>query len=174
MTSVVVLAQFAAVLLAAFALWSIRHEVLATATTYPAWAVAPALAIVVAAVLLVVSPGKRVELWLAAIVLGLAAGAFAGWLLKINRDAGQSLIRVPPTWDGAGAAAALLVLAIARFVTSNLLDRQSGKFGVLGAAAAFLAAYLTARYLVARFYKIPRAIHLDMIHGKDPGRTLIG
>jgi hypothetical protein len=66
------------------------------------------------------------------------------------------------------------VLTIARFVTSNLMDRQSGKFGVLGAAAAFLAAYLAARYLVARFYKIPRAIHLDMIRGKDPGRTLIG
>jgi len=171
MTSIV---QLAAVLLAALALWSIRHELAATATTYPAWAVTPALAIVVAAILLVVSPGKRVELWLAAIVIGLAAGAFAGWLLKINRDAGQELIRVPRTWDGAGAAAALLVLTLARFVTSNLMDRQSGRFGVLGAAAAFLAAYLTARYLVARFYRIPRAIHLDMIRGRDPGRTLIG
>lgn len=174
MTSVVLLVQLAAVLLAAFALWSIRHEFAATATTYPAWITTPALAVVVAAILLFVSPGKRVELWLAAIVIGLALGAFAGWLLKINRDAGQELIRVPRTWDGVGATTALLVLTVARFVTSNLMNRQSGKFGVLGAAAAFLAAYLVARYLIARFYKIPRAIHLDMIHGRDPGRTLIG
>jgi len=86
---------------------------------------------------------------------------------------GQQLLRVPRTWDGAGAAALLLVLTLARFVTSQLMVRESGKFGVLGAAAAFLAAYLAARYVVARLYKVPRAIHLDMIRGRNPHRTLI-
>lgn len=80
---------------------------------------------------------------------------------------------VPRTWDGAGAAALLLLLTLARLVTSNLMDRPSGKFGVLGAAAAFLAAYLAARYVIARIFKIPRSIHLDMIKGHNPGRTLI-
>ncbi len=173
MKSVVLLSQLVALLLAALALWSIRHEVNERATTRLAWVVTPALAIVVAAVLLIVSPGKRYELWVAAIAFGLMTGAAAGALLKINQDVGLGLLRVPRTWDGAGAAALLLLLALARFVTSNLMARESGKYGVLGAAAAFLAAYLAARYIVARFFKAPRAIHLDMIRGRNPHRTLI-
>ena len=161
------------VLLAALALWSIRHEYTQRATKYRVWAYTPALAVAVAAMLLIVSPGKRYELWVLAIVVGLAGGALAGLMLKINRDYGLGLIRVPRTWDGAGAAALLLLLTLARLVTSNLMNRQSGKFGVLGAAAALLAAYLVARYLVARFYKSPRAIHLDMRLGKNPQRTLV-
>lgn len=173
MKSVVLLSQLAAVGLAALALWSIRHELTEKATTRLAWMATPALAIVVAAVLLIVSPGKRYELWVAAIAIGLAIGAVAGAMMKINQDVGLGLLRVPRTWDGAAAAALLLLLALARFVTSNLMARESGKFGVLGAAAAFLAAYLAARYIVARVYKVPRAIHLDMIRGKNPHRTLI-
>ena len=164
--------HLAAVLLAALALWSIRHELTERATARLAWAVTPALAIVVAAILLIVSPGKRYELWVAAIVIGLLLGAFAGLLLKVNRDYGQGLVRVARAWDGAGAAA-LLLLTLARVVTSHLMNRSSGKFGVLGAAAALLAAYLAARYLVERFYKSPRAIHLDMTLGKNPKRTLV-
>ena len=165
--------NLAAVLLAALALWSIRHEYTERATTRLAWAATPALAVVVAAILLIVSPGKRYELWVAAIFIGFIVGALAGLLLKINRDYGQQLLRVPRTWDGTVAATLLLLLTLARVVTSNLMNRESGKFGVLGAAAAFLAAYLTGRYLVARFHKSPRAIHLDMTLGKNPKRTLI-
>ena len=36
-----------------------------------------------------------------------------------------------------------------------------------------LAAYLAARYVIARIFKIPRSIHLDMIKGRNPGRTLV-
>ena len=173
MKSVVLVANLAAVALAALALWSIRHELTERATTRLAWVATPALAIVVAALLLIVSPGKRYELWVAAIVVGLLLGALAGALMKINQDVGLVLLRVPRTWDGASAAALLLLLTLARVVTSNLMDRQSGKFGVLGAAAAFLAAYLAARYVVARIFKVPRSIHLDMIRGRNPGRTLV-
>lgn len=165
--------NLAAMLLAAVGLWSIRHEFTEKATMPLAWAITPALAIVVAAILLIVSPGKRYELWVAAIVIGLGLGALMGLTLKVNRDYGLGLIRVPRTWDGAAAAALLLLLTLARLVTSNLMNRQSGKFGVLGAAAAFLAAYLVARYLIARFYKSPRAIHLDMRLGENPQRTLV-
>lgn len=170
----VVVAQLIAVLLAALVLWSLRHEIAGTATTLGGWALPPVLALVVMALLLAVSPGKRYELWVIAFVIGLAPGAFAGWLLKLNRDAGKQLMRVPFTWDGAAAAAGLLVLTIARFVTTNLMDRPSGKFGVLGAAAIVLTAYLVGRWLVARFYKFPNAIHLDMRQGENPGRTLAG
>jgi hypothetical protein len=165
--------NLAAMLLASLGLWSIRHELTEKATMPLAWAITPALAIVVAAILLIVSPGKRYELWVAAIVIGLGLGALMGLTLKVNRDYGLGLIRVPRTWDGAAAAALLLLLTLARLVTSNLMNRQSGKFGVLGAAAAFLAAYLVARYLIARFYKSPRAIHLDMRLGENPQRTLV-
>ena len=106
------ISQLAAVVLAALALWSIRHELSEKPTTRIAWAVTPALAIVVAVTLLIVSPGKRYELWVAAIVIGLALGAIAGATLKINQDFGKRLIRVPRTWDGAGAAALLLLLSL--------------------------------------------------------------
>jgi hypothetical protein len=165
--------QLAAIVLAALALWSIRHELNERATTRLAWAVTPALAIVVAAILLIVSPGKRYELWVAAIMVGLLAGAFAGMWLKVNRDYGQRLVRVARAWDGTAAALLLLLLTLARMVTSQLMVRESGRFGVLGASAVFLAAYLAGRYLVARFYKSPRAIHLDMMLGKNPKRTLV-
>ena len=173
MTSALTFFHLAAVILAALALWSLQHEYSQKATTRPVWAIAPALAIVVAAVLLFASPGKRFELWAAAIVVGLALGAFMGTQVKVNQDVGLKLVRVPRTWDGLAAAALLLALALARFVTSDLMGRESGKFGVLGAGAAFLAAYLASRYVVARFYKVPRSIHLDMIRGRDPNRTLI-
>jgi hypothetical protein len=165
--------HLAIVPLAAFVLWSMRHEFNENAVTRLQWAVPPLFAVVVAAVLLIVSPGKRFELWALAIVAGLVLGAVMGMTLKLNQDFAFKLMRVPRTWDGLAAAALLLLLALARFVSSELIERRSGKFGVLGAAAAFLAAYLVARYVIARFYKAPRAIHLDMHRGRNPGRTLI-
>jgi hypothetical protein len=173
MTSVLFIAHLAAVLLAALALWSMRNERTGKAATRLDWTLPPALAVLAAALLLIVSPGKRPELWIAAIVVGLMVGAAAGALLKVNQDHGRQLIRVPPVWDGMGAAALLLVLALVRFVTSSLMGRQSGGFGVLAAAATFLAAYLAARFIVVRFYKAPRSIHLDMARGQDPRRTLV-
>ena len=173
MKSVDPILHLAAVLLAALAVWSMRHEFTEKAVVRREWAFAPVLAVVVAAVLLIVSPGKRFELWAAAIVVGLGLGAGAGMLLKVNQDFGQLLMRVPRTWDGVGAAALLLLLALARFVTSDLMARPSGKFGVLGAGAAFLAAYLASRYIIVRFYKAPKSIHLDMLRGKNPNRTLV-
>jgi hypothetical protein len=100
-------------------------------------------------------------------------GAAVGTMLKINQDFGLKLMRVPRLWDGVGAAALLLLLALVRFVTSDLMARPSGNFGVLGAAAAFLAAYLAARFIILRFYKAPRSIHLDMVRGQNPRRTLV-
>src|SRR5213079_560158 len=105
MKSVLVVSHLTAVLLAALALWSMRHELTERAATRLEWAIPPALAIVVAAVLLIASPGKRFELWAAAIVAGLALGAAVGSMLKVNQDFGLLLIRVPRSWDGPGAAA---------------------------------------------------------------------
>ena len=172
MKSVFFLVHLSAVVLAALALWSMRHEAYEKAATRLEWALPAVLAVIVAAILLIVSPGKRFELWLAAIVIGLGLGAGAGALLKVNQDFGRLVIRVARSWDGLAAAALLLLAAVARFVTSELMDRPSGKFGVLGAGAAFLASYLAARYVVVRFYKAPRAIHLDMARGENPKRTL--
>ena len=70
-------------------------------------------------------------------------------------------------------ATLLLALAVVRFVSSNLTERKSGGYGVLAAAATFLAVYLAARFVVVRFYKVPRSIHLDMARGQNPRRTLV-
>ena len=59
-----------------------------------------------------------------------------------------------------------VLLALARVVTSDLMDRQSGNFGVLGAAAAFLAAYLVGRGITLHFYTARRSLHLDMVRGQ--------
>jgi hypothetical protein len=173
MTSVLFIGHLAAVLLAAVALWSMRNELSGKAAGRLDWMLPPVLAVLAAVVLQLVSPGKRVELWVAAIAAGLALGAGAGAMLRVNQDHGRGLIRVPPVWDGMGAAALLLLLALVRFVTSSLMGRQSGGFGVLAAGATFLAAYLAARFIVVRFYKAPRSIHLDMARGQDPRRTLV-
>src|SRR5471030_478461 len=116
-----------AVLLAAAALWSIRHEFTQRATTRLAWAFPPLFAVVAAAILLIVSPGKRVELWAAAIVIGFLIGLGAGTILKINQDFGLKLMRVQRSWDGVGAAILLLLLALARLVSSRSEERRVGK-----------------------------------------------
>ncbi|SEP50660.1 hypothetical protein SAMN02990966_07712 [Rhodospirillales bacterium URHD0017] len=171
-TSVLSVSYLVAVLLAGLALWTIRFEFGGKAATRLQWAAPAAFAVLAAAVLLAVSTGKRFELWAAVIVVGLVAGAVAGALKKVNQDHGRQLIRVPPAWDGVGATALLLLLALLRFVTSSLMGRQSSGFGVLAAGATFLAAYIAARFIVVRFYKAPKSIHLDMTHGRDPHRTL--
>src|SRR5262249_22313587 len=119
MMSVLFVAHLAAVLLAALALWSMRNEIGGEAATRLAWLRPAVFAVLTAVVLLAVSPGKRPELWLAAIAGGLLLGAGMGAILKVNQDHGRELIRIPPSWDGAGAAALLLLLALVRFVSSS-------------------------------------------------------
>jgi hypothetical protein len=160
-----------AVLLAALALWGMRHEISERAAAPLRWAWPPALAVVVAAILLVVSPGKRMELWVVCIGVGLVGGLAAGVILKGEKDFAQNLTRVYRTWDGVGAAAALLALAAIRFVTSDLMHRPSGGYGVLGAIAALLAAYLAGRVLTFLLYTAPRTIHYDMFPGQRRHRT---
>src|SRR4029453_5163387 len=152
MTNIHFISHLAAMLLAALALWSMRNEFTGKAATRLDWSFPPALAVLAALVLLIVSPGKRPELWIATIVAGLAIGPAAGAMLRVHREYGRKLIRVPPVWDGVGAAALLLVLALVRFVSSSLMGRQSGGFGVLAAGATFLAAFLAAPFIVLGFY----------------------
>lgn len=167
MQTMFLVAHLAAVLLAALALWSMRHELGETAADRFEWLFPPALAVVVAAVLLVVSPGKRFELWVIAIAVGFAIGLGAGMLPTAIKDFSLELVRIKRTWDGTIAAALILLLALARFVTSELMGRQSGGYGVLGAAAAFLAAYVAGRAITLLFYNAPRTIHLDMVRGQS-------
>jgi hypothetical protein len=167
--TVFLLAHLTAVLLAALALWSMRHELSERAATRLEWALPPALAITVAAILLIVSPGKRFELWTVGIVVGLAIGLVMGTTLTVIKDFARKLVRANRAWDGAAVAALLLLLTVARVITSDLMDRPSGKFGVLGAAAAFLAAYLAGRVITLQFYTAPKSIHLDMVRGERRG-----
>ena len=153
--------------MAALALWSMRRELSETASSRFEWGLPPALAVVKAAVLLIVSPGKRFELWAIAIAAGFEIGLAAGTLPRAIKDFALELVRIKRTWDGTIAAALLLLLALVRFVTTELMGRQSGGYGVLGAAAAFLAAYLTGRVITLLFYNAPRTIHLDMTRGQS-------
>ena len=76
-------------------------------------------------------------------------------------------MRVKRTWDGTIAAALLLLLALVRFVTTELMARPSDGYGVLGAATAFLAAYLTGRVITLLFYNAAKTTHLDMVRGQS-------
>jgi hypothetical protein len=162
-------AHLAAVLVAVLTLWSMRHEFTEKATPSLKWALPPALAVVVAAILLIVSPGKRFELWTVGIAAGFAIGLVMGTTPRAIKDFARGLVRIDRAWDGLAAAALLLLLTLARIVTSDLMDRPSGNFGVLGAAAAFLAAYLVGRAITLHFYTARRSLHLDMVRGQ--GRT---
>lgn len=158
-------AHLAAAFLAALALWSMRHELSETAANRFEWLLPPALAAATATLLLIVSPGKRFELWVIAIAVGLAGGLGAGMLPTAIKDFSLELVRIKRTWDGTMAAGLLLLLALVRLVTTELMGRRSGGYGVLGAAAAFLAAYLAGRVITLLFHNAPRTIHLDMIRG---------
>src|SRR5260221_28019 len=166
MKTILIVCHLAAILLAGLALWSMRHELTERAATRLEWAVPPALSVVVAAILLIVSPGKRFELWTVGIVAGFAIGLVMGTTPVVIKDFARELVRPSRTWDGVAASALLLLLTVARVVTSDLMDRPSGKFGVLGAAAAFVAAYLTGRVITLLFYTAPKSIHLDMVRGE--------
>ena len=157
-----------AVVLSAIALWSMRYELTEKPATRLQWAAPPALALVVAAILLFVSPGKRFELWTVAILIGLVMGLGAGIILKVDKDFERKLVRVQRAWDGVGAAMLLFLLAAARLVSSDFTNRHSGKYGVLGAIAVFLAVFLLGRVITMRYYTAPRSVHLDMTKGHKP------
>ena len=161
----------AAMVLAVLCLWSMRHEISERARTRLDWAVAPALALLAAGLLVIVSPGKRLELWALFIGGGLVAGLVVGMILVGEKDFAQNLVRVHRTWDGVAAAAALFLLALIRFVTTDLMHRQSSGFGVLAAIAAALAFYLVGRVLTFQLYTAPRSIHLDMVPGQKRHRA---
>lgn len=169
--NVLPVAHIAAVLLAVLALFSLRHELRETAVNVFDRLVPAMFAILAAAVLLIVSPGKRFELWLIAIGLGLVGGLVMGMTLQGAKDFGNNLIRVHRAWDGVAAASALVLLALLRLVTSDFTGRQSGGYGVLGALAAMLAAYLVGRVITFQFYTAPRTVHLDMFRGQKRART---
>ena len=162
-------AHLAAVLFAALCLWSMRHELSERAATRLEWALSPLFALIVAVILLIVSPGKRFELWTLAIGAGLGIGLVMGSTLTVIKDFARNLVRANRAWDGVIAAALLLLLALARVVTSDLMDRQSGKFGVLGASAVFLATYIIGRAITIHFYTARKSIHLDMVRGQRRG-----
>jgi hypothetical protein len=157
--------------MAMICLWSLRHELVERPVSGLGFARPAVLAILVAAALLIVSPGKRVELWAIAIVLGLFLGLGMGVILTAVKDYERRVVKVQRTWDGFGAAALLLLLAFGRLVTSDLMTRQSSKFGILGASASFLAAYICGRAITIWFYTAPRTIHLDMT---EDGRRKAG
>ena len=159
-------AHVTAVLLAALAVWSIRHELSETAASRLEWLLSPMFAVATAVILLVVSPGKRFELWVIAIAAGFAIGLGAGMLPVAIKDFSLELVRIKRTWDGTIAVSLLLLLALVRFVTTELMGRQSGGYGVLGAAAAFLAAFLAGRVIILLFYNAPRTVHLDQVRGR--------
>jgi hypothetical protein len=159
------------VVMAVICLWSLRHELVERPVSGLGFAWPAVLAILVAAALLIVSPGKRFELWVIAIVLGLFIGLGMGVILTAVKDYERRVVKVQRTWDGFGAAALLLLLAFARLVTSDLMTRQSSKFGILGASASFLAAYICGRAITIWFYTAPRTIHLDMT---EDGRRKAG
>jgi len=162
--------HLAAVGLAALALWSTRHEWAETAATRLDWALPAALAIAVATILLGVSPGKRIAFWILTVGTGAVLGGIAGFLLGrlngLERDTGHDLLRMRRTWDGAAAAGLLLLLASTRFVTSDVIHRHSAGFGVLGALAALLAAYLSARLITVKVVARWRAAYAHMARGE--------
>jgi hypothetical protein len=155
-----------AIVLAALALWAMRHEISERATSRFNWMLPVVFALAAAAVLLVVSPGKRPELWLLCIGGGFVIGLGAGLVQTPIKDFSRHLVLVHRTWDGVGASALLLLLAVMRFVTTDLMGRESHGFGVLGGLATALAAYLAGRLVTLQLYTARKSIHLDMVEGE--------
>ncbi len=168
MQILLLVAHLSAVLPAAVALWSMRHELSETARQSVRVAASSGI-----------RSGNR----------GGAADRVAGQAVRIVGDRDRPRLRdrtrrgnVADGHQGlfarvgahkahlgwhAGRGTAPLAGADARFVSTELMGRQSGGYGVLGAAAAFLAAYLAGRVITLLFYNAPRTIHLDMVRGQS-------
>jgi len=151
-----------AIVTAAWCLWSMRYELTKRATSRMGFAIPPILGVVTALLLMGASLGKRLDFWLLTIGAGFVVGLGAGMILKVDKDFERKLVRVWKTYDGVIAGALLLLLAIARFVTTDLMGRVSQGFGVLAGSAAFIAAFLVGRVISLRYYTARKAIHLDM------------
>ena len=89
-------------------------------------------------------------------------GIGAGMILKVDKDFERRLVRVWRTYDGVAAGGLLLLLSIARLITTDVMGRVSQGFGVLAGTAAFLAAFLVGRVVSLRYWTARKAIHLDM------------
>jgi len=162
MKSLTLVLHLLAIVTAAWCLWSMRHELTKRPTNRMGFAIPPVLAVVTALLLMGVSLGKRLDFWLLTMLAGFVVGIGAGMILKVDKDFERRLVRVWRTYDGVAAGGLLLLLAIARFVTTDVMGRVSQGFGVLAGTAAFLAAFLVGRVVSLRYYTARKAIHLDM------------
>lgn len=162
MKSLTLVLHLLAIVAAAWCLWSMRHELTKRPTNRIGFAIPPILAVVTALLLMGASLGKRLDFWLLTMLAGFVVGIGAGMILKVDKDFERRLVRVWRTYDGVAAGGLLLLLAIARFITTDLMGRVSQGFGVLAGTAAFLAAFLVGRVVSLRYYTARKAIHLDM------------
>ena len=162
MKSLTLVLHLLAIATAAGCLWSMRHELTKRPTNRMGFAIPPLLAVVTALLLMGVSLGKRLDFWLLTVLAGFVVGIGAGMILKVDKDFERRLVRVWRTYDGVAAGGLLLLLAIARFITTDVMGRVSQGFGVLAGTAAFLAAFLVGRVVSLRYYTARKAIHLDM------------
>jgi membrane protein CcdC involved in cytochrome C biogenesis len=162
MKSLTLVLHLLAIVTAAWCLWSMRHELTKRPTNRMGFAIPPILAVVTALLLMGVSLGKRLDFWLLTILAGFVVGIGAGMILKVDKDFERRIVRVWRTYDGVAAGGLLLLLAIARFITTDVMGRVSQGFGVLAGTAAFLAAFLVGRVVSLRYYTARKAIHLDM------------
>ncbi len=162
MKSLTLVLHLLAIVTAAWCLWSMRHELTKRPTNRMGFAIPPILAVVTALLLMGVSLGKRLDFWLLTMLAGFVVGIGAGMILKVDKDFERRLVRVWRTYDGVAAGGLLLLLAIARFITTDVMGRVSQGFGVLAGTAAFLAAFLVGRVVSLRYYTARKAIHLDM------------
>jgi membrane protein CcdC involved in cytochrome C biogenesis len=162
MKSLTLVLHLLAIVTAAWCLWSMRHELTKRPTNRMGFAIPPILAVITALLLMGVSLGKRLDFWLLTVLAGFVVGIGAGLLLKVDKDFERRIVRVWRTYDGVAAGGLLLLLAIARFVTTDVMGRVSQGFGVLAGTAAFLAAFLVGRVVSLRYYTARKAIHLDM------------
>lgn len=162
MKSLTLVLHLLAIVTAAWCLWSMRHELTKRPTNRMGFAIPPILAVITALLLMGVSLGKRLDFWLLTMLAGFVVGIGAGMILKVDKDFERRIVRVWRTYDGVAAGGLLLLLAIARFVTTDVMGRVSQGFGVLAGTAAFLAAFLVGRVVSLRYYTARKAIHLDM------------
>jgi hypothetical protein len=155
---------------AVICLWTIGSQ--SSGGVMKAWrlAVPPALALVVALVLLagvfdatIVHDGE----WIGGILLGAAIGRTRGWLATVEADPQWGLVRLPRAIDGLLAAFGLLVLSIADSVGAYLEDPVIEP-PYVAAGAALCAGYLCFRAL-AMFSRAVRAPHVRLYDADQPG-----
>lgn len=159
MFTALALAHLLGILLAVFALLSVRFE--GTRRSVRPWRLfVPTILVLLCSLALLGDFNARgKEVWLIGFLLGIPFGVARAFWLRLRTDHAARLVRMSPVRDGFFVA--VTATALAAIELAMTLGRGGGNKAMFAAAVALCAGYLGGRAAITRMRAVT-AVHLDM------------